>query len=87
MIPTVALCPEIAMVLTALGACLISYNSKNPETIRGVMFLGEAAGALLNPGTKQVYVDFSDQRHLNCFGGIKDDICLITFYLDLTLIL
>ena len=76
---------------TALGACLISYNSKNPETIRGVMFLGEAAeclaeeeGLLLNPGTKEVYVNFSDQRHLNCFGGIKDDDMPDSFYLDLT---
>ena len=76
---------------TALGACLISYNSKNPETIRGVMFLGEAAeclaeeeGLLLNPGTKRVLVDFSDQRHLNCFGGIKDGDMPDFFYLDLT---
>jgi len=76
---------------TALGACLISYNSKNPETIRGVMFLGEAAeclaqeeGLLLNPGSKQVLVDFSNQDHLNCFGGIKDADMPNSFYLDLT---
>ena len=64
---------------SSLGECLISHNSKNPETVRGVMFLGQAAecladveGLILSPGSKQVLVDFSNQNHLDCFGGVKD---------------